>query len=71
MDMLELLQGIALGKVKATVVQVRAAVAAVQYTHTKKSEVGKKDAKQAAAERAANKFAPKAPPRFVVSKTKH
>src|SRR5262249_21389700 len=34
-DMLQLLQDIALGKVEATGIQVKAAVAAVQYTHAK------------------------------------
>lgn len=69
-DMLTLLQDIALGKVKANSLQVRAAIAAVQYTHAKKGEGGKKEAKQAAAERAANKFAPKTPPRLIVNNTK-
>lgn len=62
-DMLQLLQDIALGRVNATATQVRAAVAAVQYTHTKKGDGGKKDevagkAKQAAAGR----FGAAAPP---------
>lgn len=51
-DMLELLQEIALGHIDATNIQVRAAIAAVQYTHQKKGEGGKKDAKQEAAEKA-------------------
>jgi phage terminase small subunit len=62
-DMLELLQDVALGRVQATALQVRAAIAAVQYTHTKRHDGGKKDdvdskAKQAAA----GKFAAAAPP---------
>ena len=32
-DMLEMLQSVALGRVEATALQVRAAIAAVQYTH--------------------------------------
>jgi hypothetical protein len=48
-DMLTLLQEVALGKTDATALQVRAAIAAVQYTHTKKHDGGKKDE---AAERA-------------------
>lgn len=52
-DMLGMLQAVALGQVMATALQVRAAIAAVQYTHTKRSDGGKKDdvenkAKQAA-----------------------
>lgn len=42
-DMLTLLQNVALGLTDATSIQVRAAIAAVQYTHTKKSDGGKKD----------------------------
>lgn len=42
-DMLKLLQDVALGRVDATTTQVRAAIAAVQYTHTKKGDGGKKD----------------------------
>lgn len=52
-DMLQVLQDVALGKVEATALQVRAAIAAVQYTHTKKGDGGKKEEKQAAAEKAA------------------
>lgn len=70
-DMLKMLQDVALGRVDATALQVRAAIAAVQYTHTKKSDGGKKDeqadkAKQAAA----GKFAASTPPRLVVSNRK-
>lgn len=67
MDMLQLLQEIALGRLDATTVQVRAAVAAVQYTHTKKGDGGKKEEKQSAAEKAAGgRFgAPPPPPRLV------
>ena len=42
-DMLKLLQDVALGTVEATPIQVRAAIAAVQYTHTKKGDGGKKE----------------------------
>ncbi|CAN2526264.1 hypothetical protein [Burkholderia pseudomallei] len=67
--MLQLLQDIALGRVEATAIQVRAAVAAVQYTHAKKGEGGKKDAKAEAAKAAASKFGgPPPPPRLVVNK---
>lgn len=42
-DMLTLLQQVALGYVDATPTQVRAAIAAVQYTHVKKGDGGKKE----------------------------
>ena len=42
-DMLTMLQDVALGRVTATPLQVRAAIAAVQYTHTKKGDGGKKE----------------------------
>lgn len=47
--------------------RVRAAVAAVQYTHAKKGEGGKKEARQDQAERVASKFAAAAPPKLVVN----
>ena len=40
-DMLTLLQNVALGVVEATPIQVRAAIAAVQYTHVKNADGGK------------------------------
>jgi hypothetical protein len=55
-DMLKLLQDIALGRVPATTVQVRAAIAAVQYTHTKKADGGKKEEQADKAQKAASKF---------------
>ncbi|WP_200525016.1 hypothetical protein [Burkholderia pseudomallei] len=58
--MLQLLQDIALGRVEATAIQVRAAIAAVQYTHAKKGEQGKKEQQADAAKAAASKFG--APP---------
>ena len=51
-DMLELLKSIALGHIDATQIQVRAAIAAVQYTHTKRADGGKKEEVQAAAAKA-------------------
>ncbi|WP_321920052.1 hypothetical protein [Paraburkholderia tropica] len=70
-DMLQLLQDIALGRVDATPIQVRAAVAAVQYTHHKKGEGGKKDEQADAARKAANKFASMPPPaRLIVNNQK-
>jgi phage terminase small subunit len=69
MDMLEMLQAVALGRIEATATQVRAAVAAVQYTHTKKGDGGKKDAAADAANKAsAGRFgAPPPPPRLVAN----
>lgn len=52
-DTLKLLQDIAFGRIEASNIQVRAAIAAVQYTHIKKGDGGKKEEKQAAAEKAA------------------
>lgn len=69
-DMLQLLQDIAFGRVEATMLQVRAAIAAVQYTHAKMGEGGKKDAKAEAAKKAASKFGALAPPKLVVSNGK-
>lgn len=62
-DMLKLLQDVALGRVNATPIQVRAAIAAVQYTHTKKHDGGKKEDQAAAAEAAAaGRFGARAAP---------
>jgi phage terminase small subunit len=62
-DMLKLLQDIALGRIDASTIQVRAAIAAVQYTHIKKGDGGKKDETQDRAKQAAGgKFAAAAPP---------
>lgn len=62
-DMLDLLQKVALGQVEATALQVRAAIAAVQYTHPKKAEGGKKAERSVAAKKASSgKYAPGAAP---------
>ncbi|KVO11727.1 hypothetical protein WJ73_19450 [Burkholderia ubonensis] len=66
-DMLTLLKDIALGRIEASGLQVRAAIAAVQYTHTKKGDGGKKEERAGAAKKVASKFAPSAPPRLVSS----
>jgi hypothetical protein len=39
----------------------------VQYTHTKRSDGGKKEEKEKRAEIAASKFAPAQPPKLVVN----
>ena len=55
--MLRFLQEVALGHTEATSLQVRAAIAAVQYTHTKKGDGGKKDeAAERAKQAGAGKF---------------
>ena len=67
-DMLKLLQDVALGIVEATPIQVRAAIAAVQYTHTKRADGGKKEEQAEKAKRVAGgKFAAAAPPKLVVN----
>lgn len=66
-DMLTLLQDIALGRVDATAGQIRAAIAAVQYTHAKKGEGGKKEGQAAAANKVASRFAPAAPPKLATA----
>lgn len=65
MDMLEFLQKVALGHIVASTEQVRAAIAAVQYTHTKRSDGGKKEEQQRSAEAAASKFRRQSPPKLV------
>lgn len=71
LDMLQLLQAVALGKVEATTLQVRAAIAAVQYTHTKRGDGGKKDeAAEKAGKAAGGRFAPSAPPRLVANNSR-
>lgn len=66
-DMLTLLQDIALGRVDATAGQIRAAIAAVQYTHTKKGDGGKKEEQAAAAKRVASRFSAATPPKLVAA----
>lgn len=67
-DTLKLLQDIAFGRIPdATTIQVRAAIAAVQYTHIKKSDGGKKEETQERAEQAASKFRRSAPPKLVAA----
>jgi hypothetical protein len=71
MDMLQLLQDIALGKTDASTVQVRAAIAAVQYTHIKKGDGGIKDQKQDAAKKAgAGKYGSAEPPKLAAANGK-
>lgn len=66
-DMLEFLKAVALGRVEATAAQIKAATAAVQYTHRKLGEGGKKDEKDKnAKEAAAGKFGTAPPPSLKV-----
>jgi phage terminase small subunit len=68
-DMLQLLKDIATGKVEASPTQVKAAVAAVAYTHAKVGEGGKKEQRQAEAEATASgKFGARQPPKLVASR---
>jgi phage terminase small subunit len=64
-DALTLLMDIAFGRLDATSLQLRAAIAAVQYTHIKKHDGGIKDAAQSKAEQAAEGLRPAAAPRLV------
>ena len=66
LNMLELLQKVALGQVQVSALQVRAAIAAVQYTHTKRGDGGKKDAADEAARKTAGagKFSAAPPPKL-------
>lgn len=68
-DMLEFLQNVARGLTDATPLQVRAAIAAVQYTHTKKGDGGKKEAAAEAAKKAAQggRFAVGSAPKLIVN----
>ncbi len=67
-DMLEFLQDVARGLTDATPLQVRAAIAAVQYTHTKMGDGGKKEAAAEAAKKAAQggRFAVASAPKLIV-----
>ena len=60
-DMLTLLQNVALGITEATSLQVRAAIAAVQYTHTKRADGGKKEEQKKAADGVDSLFGLRAP----------
>lgn len=66
--MLAFLQDVALGLREANTTQVRAAIAAVQYTHAKVGDGGKKQKRQADAEKVGARFAPAAPPKLSVVK---
>ena len=68
-DMLQFLQDVALGRIPAATIQVRAAIAAVQYTHRKKGDGGKADEVADKAKAAgAGKYGMRQGPRLVASK---
>ena len=67
-DPLKLLMDIAFGRIEVSPLQVRAAVAAVQYTHAKVGEGGKKERKQAEAHKVVSKFQPGVAPKLVAVK---
>lgn len=68
MDPLDFLEGVMRGLIEATPLQVRAAIAAAQYRHTKRGDGGKKDEVEEKAHKASKKFAPAAPPKLVSSR---
>lgn len=63
-DMLTFLQNVALGRTDASNIQVRAAIAAVQYTNRKMGDSGKKEERQEKARKAVGRFTPAAPPKL-------
>lgn len=67
LDMLTLLKEIALGRIDANAGQIRAAIAAVQYEHTKKGDGGKKEEQADKAKKAAGRFSAAAPPKLVAA----
>jgi phage terminase small subunit len=67
--MLQLLKDIAMGRVDASPTQVKAAIAAVAYTHQKPGDAGKKEQRQTEAESiASGKFGARQPPKLVASR---
>jgi phage terminase small subunit len=61
------LELVAQGLVVVSPQQLRALTALLPYVHGKKGEGGKKEQKQAQAEKVANRFAPAAPPRLIAA----
>ena len=66
-DTLKLLQDIAFGRIDVSPNQLRAAIAAVQYTHAKQGEGGKKEQRNEAAKKVAGRFVAAAPPKLVAT----
>jgi hypothetical protein len=69
-DPLDFLLAVMHGEIVPSPEQLRAAVAAAQYVHTKRADGGKKDERQKKAEKVAssNRFAPTAAPKLVHSR---
>jgi phage terminase small subunit len=68
--MLQFLIQVALGQVECNSVQVRAAIAAVNVTHGKAGDTGKKKGRDSAAKEAGGgRYASAEPPRLVVDNT--
>lgn len=66
-DMLKLLQDVALGRIESTPLQVRAAIAAVQYTHIKRGDGGiREETAKKAKQASAGKFGASAVPLALV-----
>ena len=59
------LEQIALGRLQVSPQQLKALLALLPYVHAKKGEGGKKEQKQAQAEKVASRFAPVSPPKLV------
>jgi len=57
------LEQIALGRLEVSPQQFKALLALLPYVHAKKGEGGKKEQKQAQAEKVASRFAPVSPPK--------
>lgn len=66
-DTLKLLQDIAFGRIEASSIQVRAAIAAVQYTHTKRHDGGKKEEAMEKAKNVAGRLPVVTAPKLIVS----
>lgn len=58
------LEQVALGRLEVSPQQFKALVALLPYVHTKKGEGGKKEQKQAQAEKVASRFVPVSPPKL-------
>jgi hypothetical protein len=69
-DPLDFLRAVWKGELQASPNQVKAASAALPFIHPRQGEGGKKNKRQAEAEKVASRFAPAAPPRLVVKNGK-
>ena len=58
------LEQIALGRLEVSPQQLKALLALLPYVHAKKDEGGKKERKQAQAEKVVSRFAPVSPPKL-------